>query len=80
MAKQSIYRYMGATVELLLDGSGSWIAHRGTHALHTLNGWQELPNSGNWRDLNDSHCFEFADYLAAARCIAHFARLEKAAA
>ena len=77
---KTFYSYMGATVELVLDGSGAWIAQRGNEALHTLKGWQELPTSGNWRDFDDAHCFEFVDYLAAERCIAHFARLEKVAA
>ena len=61
---------MGATIERI--SSGAWVAHRLLDALHTLKGWQELPD-GNWRDLDDAHCFEFADNLAAERCISHFA-------
>ena len=76
MAKGSIYQYMGATVEFVRDGA--WIVHRGTEILHTRKGWQEADPCP--RSDPEYHLFEFVDYLAAERCIVHFARLEKVAA
>ena len=78
MAKPIVYEFMGARIEFVRDGA--WVARRAGDIMHTLKGWQELPAGGNWRDFEDAHCFEFVDYLSAERCIAHFARMEKAAA
>ena len=75
MASKPNYQYMGATI-LFVRSNNAWEVNRGDDALHTLFGWR--PRSAVIDGIE--HMFQFADNLAAERCIAHFARLKKAAA
>ena len=78
MAKPIVYEFMGARIEFVRDGA--WVARRAGDILHTLKGWQWEFDELNEPENHEPHLFEFVDYQAAERCIAHFARLEKAAA